>query len=308
VLPLLSPDGKAFGALNIYSQETNAFTDDEVKLLVELSSDFSHGISLLRMREANKQAEELVKITLQRFYDSLSSMHGSILLISSDGCVEFINQSFIDYFNLQESPAQLKGLTLAELIEKIKSSYLYPDQEVTRISEVIAGGKPVIGEEIAMQGNRTCLRDFIPLQRESDGSSFSCLWHHMDITAQKRAEEALYKARVEWERTFDSLPDYIAIIDHKHRILRVNKAMADKLGVRPEQCFGLRCYESVHGTKDAHKSCPLAKTLQDGNVHSAEVNEEKLGGKLLVTTSPLKDEKGAIIGALHVAHPLNRTN
>jgi PAS domain-containing protein len=55
----------------------------------------------------------------------------------------------------------------------------------------------------------------------------------MDITMQKKAEEALLKARIEWERTFDALPDLIAIIDQKHRILRVNKSMAERLRLKP---------------------------------------------------------------------------
>ena len=39
VLPLMS-QGKAFGAINIYSPEVDPFSEDEVKLLSELASDF----------------------------------------------------------------------------------------------------------------------------------------------------------------------------------------------------------------------------------------------------------------------------
>jgi PAS domain S-box-containing protein len=303
VLPLLLGD-KVFGVINIYSRDVNAFSQEEAELLFELANDISHGLTLLRVRDANKKAQEMVQKTLQRFYDTLSSLYGGVLLVSTEGRVEFINQSFSKYFNLKEPPSKLKGLTFKELLEKIKDSYQNPDLETKRINEIMTAGKQVIGEEIPMRDNRTCLRDFIPLQRESDGESFSCLFHYMDITPQKKAEEALYKARVEMDRTFDSLPDLIAVIDHKHRVLRVNKSMADKLGIRPEQCFGIRCYEFVHGTKEAHTSCPLSKTLKDGKVHTAEVYEERLGGKVLVTTSPLQNEKGEIFGALHVVHQL----
>ena len=303
VLPLFLGD-KVFGAINIYSREANAFSQEEASLLSELTNDISHGLTLFRIRDANEKAQEMVKITLRRFYDTLSSLNGSILLVSTEGRVEFTNQSFSKYFSLKESPSELEGLTFEDMLEKIKNSYLNPDLEINRIKEIISAGKPVIGEVIPMRDNRTCLRDFIPLQRESNSESFSYLFHYMDITPQKKAEEALYKARIEMERTFDSLPDLIAIIDNKNRILRVNKSMADKLGIRPEQCFGLRCYESVHGTKEAHTSCPLSKTLKDGKVHTAEVYEERLGGKVLVTTSPLRNEKGEIFGALHVVHPL----
>ena len=57
VLPLMS-DGKAFGALTIYSKEPDPFAEDEVKLLAELANDLSYGIMAIRMREARVKAEE----------------------------------------------------------------------------------------------------------------------------------------------------------------------------------------------------------------------------------------------------------
>jgi PAS domain S-box-containing protein len=300
VLPLMAND-KAFGALNIYSPEVNTFGDEEVKLLSELASDFAHGIILLRMQATNKKTQELVQTTLKRFYDSLSSMHGGILLVSDQEKVEFVNQALCDIFNLNETPEQLKELSAEQVIKKIKNSYLHPEQELTRIKEIIECGEPVLGEEVEMQNKRTYLRDFIPLKATEDAPSFSHLWHYMDITPQKSAEETLLKSRGEWERTFDALPDYIAVIDQKHRILRVNKAMADKLGLKPEQCFGMHCYGCVHGSEKWPDDCPHTKSLRDGKIHVAELFEEKLGGDLIVTTTPLKDEKGNVVGTVHVA-------
>ena len=70
----------------------------------------------------------------------------------------------------------------------------------------------------------------------------------LDITERKQAEEKLLQAKEEWERTFASVPDMVAIIDDQHRILRVNEAMARRLGHKAEECVGLRCFEAVHGT------------------------------------------------------------
>ena len=56
VLPLLA-DGKAFGALVIYSKEPDAFSDHEVELLTELADDLAYGIAALRLRRAHARAE-----------------------------------------------------------------------------------------------------------------------------------------------------------------------------------------------------------------------------------------------------------
>lgn len=123
---------------------------------------------------------------------------------------------------------------------------------------------------------------------------------------QKQAEEELLRAKQEWELTFDSVPDLIAILDNEHRIVRVNGLMARRLGKRPEQCIGLSCFECVHGLDSPPPFCPHTLTLTDGREHVAEVHESKLGGDFLVSTTPLLDREGKVIGAVHAARDITR--
>ena len=52
--------------------------------------------------------------------------------------------------------------------------------------------------------------------------------------------------------------------------------------------------------------CPHSKVLEDGKEHSAEVVEEILGGVFDVTVSPLRDQSGHLVGAVHVAHDITQ--
>ncbi len=122
-----------------------------------------------------------------------------------------------------------------------------------------------------------------------------------DITERKKAEQALRRARNDWERTFDTIPDFIAILDKKHKIVRANRAMAKQLGFTSQEAIGLSCYKCVHGTDIPPEFCPHAKTLEDGKEHIAEVYAPSLGGYFLVSTTPIKDEQGRVTGSVHVA-------
>ncbi|MDR3418502.1 MAG: SpoIIE family protein phosphatase [Nevskia sp.] len=53
----LTAEGKPFGALTIYSAESNAFGDEEVGLLTELAGDLGYGIVSLRTQVERKRAE-----------------------------------------------------------------------------------------------------------------------------------------------------------------------------------------------------------------------------------------------------------
>jgi PAS domain S-box-containing protein len=109
-----------------------------------------------------------------------------------------------------------------------------------------------------------------------------------------------------WERTFDSIPDLIAVLDNEHRIVRANKSMAERLGVTPEQCIGLNCFKCVHKLDSPPSFCPHALTLADGKEHTAEVHEDNLGGDFLVSTAPLFDQQSKIVGSVHVARDITQ--
>jgi two-component system cell cycle sensor histidine kinase/response regulator CckA len=123
----------------------------------------------------------------------------------------------------------------------------------------------------------------------------------IDSTERKRSEEKLFQITERWKRTFDAVPDPIMIVDTDFRIVQVNKAMADRLGSTPEECEGQVCYAAIHKTEAPPAFCPHSRTLRDCRAHTAELSVERLGGDFIVSTSPICDTVGQLIGSVHVA-------
>ncbi len=127
-----------------------------------------------------------------------------------------------------------------------------------------------------------------------------------DITAQKSIEQKIIRAKKQWEATFDAVPDLIAILDERHRIRRINRPMAERLGISPREAIGNHCYAMVHGTNAPIAGCPHSCTLSDGCEHQLEISENNLDGHFLVSTSPLFDHDGKLTGSVHVARDISR--
>ncbi|MEW6533635.1 MAG: diguanylate cyclase [Thermodesulfobacteriota bacterium] len=125
-----------------------------------------------------------------------------------------------------------------------------------------------------------------------------------EIVERKRVERAIENAKKEWEQTFDTVPDLVAIIDANHIIQRINKTMAAKMGVHPREAVGLSCYELCHGTDIPLHSCPLSQSVADGKEHAAEVSEPRLGGTFLVSVTPLQNGNRGISSFVHVARDI----
>ncbi len=184
-----------------------------------------------------KKAESVLQTTLQRFYSVLSSMYSGVLLVTDAGRVEFANQAFCDRFGLKDAPADLVGLASRDMIEKIKSGYLHSEEAGSRILEIVARGKPVKGEELAMKNGETCLRDFVPLNIQ--GKSYGRLWIHVDITERKLAEEALSLSEEKFARAFASNPAAVAMTRLEDgRFLEVNDTWVAMNGYSREEVIG----------------------------------------------------------------------
>ena len=123
-------------------------------------------------------------------------------------------------------------------------------------------------------------------------------------TARQKAEELLSRANREWERTFNSIPDLIMILDTQHRIVRANKTMFDALARTEQEIIGKTCYELVHGTDSPPSFCPHSKLLSDGKEHAEEVLEPRLGGTYDIRVSPVVDSTGNLVGSIHISRDI----
>jgi PAS domain S-box-containing protein len=125
-----------------------------------------------------------------------------------------------------------------------------------------------------------------------------------DITERKRMQDEILRAKIEWELTFDAVPDLIAIIDRNHHIVQVNKAMTERLGIQRDDVLGHSCFEVLHHGKLPPGFCPHQQLLADGKEHAQEICEDTLKGDFLVTASPLRDSAGTLIGSVHIMHDI----
>ena len=83
------------------------------------------------------------------------------------------------------------------------------------------------------------------------------------------------------------------------RIIKVNKALADFLGVRKEDIVGKPCYEVIHKRDEAMPECPHMEMLKTGETVTKDVYDENLGRHLMVSVSPIYDEDGELTGSVH---------
>lgn len=117
----------------------------------------------------------------------------------------------------------------------------------------------------------------------------------------RRMEEALKNTAKEWQETFNSIPDLISIQDRNMRLVRVNQAYETITGVKQADLVGKKCHEVIHHTKAPPGICPHVQTMLTRKPVMEEVFEPRLGVYLEISTSPIVDERGEVVGTVHIA-------
>ena len=254
-------------------------------------------------QEALQESEEKYRSILE---DVVDNSDVGLFILDSEFRVVYINQALELYFDMKRE--EVVGKDKRRLIqEKIKHKFDNPEAFSEKV--LAAYSQNTYSERFECYIKPGGVRKGRWVEHRSqpirsglyDGGRIELYY---DLSKQKKFEEKLTQAKDEWEGTFNAVPDLIAILDDKHQIVKVNKPMAEKLGVSIEEAVGLTCYNYVHGTEEPPDYCPHSLFLRDGKEHIAEVFEKRLGGDFLVTVSPLPDPNGEPIKSVHVARDI----
>jgi len=250
-----------------------------------------------------KKAEEELRFKNLLLATQQEAAIDGILVVDDKGKIISFNRRFVDMWNIPQEVIASESDQRA--LESVFAQLKNPVEFMERVRYLYEHQRDTSREEISLKDGRIFDRYSAPLIG-ADGVYYGRVWFFRDITERKQAEEKLQRAKEDWERTFDSVPDSICLIDEKHKITRVNRAMNSLLGIKPEEAVGRNCYACVHHTDQPPEFCPHAQLLKDGKEHQAEVFEERLGKWLYISVSPLRDTEGKLVGSVHVARDITQ--
>lgn len=119
--------------------------------------------------------------------------------------------------------------------------------------------------------------------------------------ANARLFTQIEQAKREWEKTFDSMSEGIALISPERRVLRVNLALARMLGsTNMKEFVGQQCHRLVHGLDNPPLNCPTCASLLSRLPSEVVWKEPHLGGRWFkLRGDPMLDAQGNVIQLVH---------
>lgn len=116
--------------------------------------------------------------------------------------------------------------------------------------------------------------------------------------ARQWAEEALRLAAHKWRTTFDAIGDAVCLLDPDGRILQCNQATSNLLGKSFDEILGRGCEEMFLGSAKPSGCGPLLLMRQ--TLKRQEIVLQVDNRWLKVSVDPILDERGTLIGGVHL--------
>lgn len=122
----------------------------------------------------------------------------------------------------------------------------------------------------------------------------------LDRTRQRALETALKHGKEEWERTFDAVRELIVITDPLLNVIRVNQAVAERLQASPRDVVPRYWGDLIGERLPPVNLQRLLEARRRGGSIDYDYESELLGGQFRFSATPRLDEKGVVVGAVHV--------
>jgi len=177
VLPIMN-DGKAFGALTIYSREPDPFLEEEINLLEELVGDISFGLLTIRLSDAKSKAGEKLEKTMDELKHSNRELEQFAYVASHDlqeplrmvasftqllekQYKDKLDETAVEYINFAVDGAKRMQLLINDLLAYSRVTRKSTEFETVNLEKVL--NEVLFNLEIVTEKNQTIIiRESLP--------------------------------------------------------------------------------------------------------------------------------------------------
>lgn len=230
-------NGEVVGIIDSEHPEKNHYTKDKLAALSKISILISLHIknSAAELEKKLKQQElEATKNRLEIIFESYSDAK---VIESKDGHIEFASNAFLNLFNIPiAAHDQLIGLSCEIARENLKGFFLYENEFVSRVQEIIKNQETVNNEILELKDGKFVSRSYAPifLNGKLDGH----IWRYIDVTLQINYDKSLEFQNTKYKNIIDNINLGLMEVDNNDVILAVNNAFCNMSGYASDELIG----------------------------------------------------------------------
>jgi len=290
-LPLIA-DGKIFGALSIYAIEPDAFDEEEIALLTELTDYLAYGTAALRQQAGRMKTEESLRESEEKYRALMDNAGEAIILMDMQGNLLEINRKTVSFL----------GRTNEEVLNEHFSRFITKrdlKRTIAAFKDLIRNGAGVLSDVNLLKKDGTTVTVDMTGSIIQYASKKVIQAIFRDITERKKAQESLKESEEKYRTIIEFSNDMIWSADMLGRFQFCNRHAEEVSGYNLEEWLN-KDYFSLIMTEELPNLMEIFSKILKGQPQQYEATIKKRDGTALIlsiNTAPLYS-KGAMIGTV----------
>jgi two-component system, sporulation sensor kinase E len=295
-------NGEIVGIIDSEHPEKNHYTKDKLVALSKISILISLHIKNTASELEKELKEKELEATKNRLEVIFESYSDAKIIESTNRHIEFVSNAFLTLFNIpREAHDQLIGLSFEIARDKSKGLFLYENEFVSRVEEIIKNQEPVNEEILELKDGRFVSRSYAPilLNGKLDGH----IWRYKDVTLQINYDKSLEFQNEKYKNIIENINLGLMEVDNNDVILSVNNAFCNMSGYASYDLIGKRAKDLLITNEYLEIIDKKIRVRKDGIADVYEIEILAKNGETkywLVSGSPNYNINGEIIGSLGI--------
>jgi PAS domain S-box-containing protein len=236
-----------------------------------------------------------------RLSSLIENLDSAVLLEDEDRKIILANSKFCELFSIPVSPDSLKGEDSLAAANESKHSFKYPEDFISRITNIFEKKQQVLGDELIMADGTILERDFIPILKGSEYKGH--LWTFKNITLRKKYAESLEAQKQKYYNIIANMNLGLVEVDNNDKILMINQSFLKMSGYTEDELFGKEAGKLLHSEDTSRIVSKENNNRKKGEYNTYELKAETKSKEVrewLISGAPNYDDKGQVIGSIGV--------
>ena len=287
-LPLRT-ESSAFGALNIYAEEPDAFGEEEAQLLQELADTLAFGIASLRTKAERARAEE--QLTLVSF--AVNQVREAAFVVDGQGRFRYVNDEACR--SLLYHRQELLNMSVPDID---------PDWSHEQLRALFQEQMQTNQQRVFETRHRAKDGYVFPVEIRTSPFQFGGVNYNLalvqDVSERKRIAAAQREHEQRYRQIFDNASDSLYLLDitddGRFRYIEVNPAFEQSTGLSRDTVIGRLIDTGVSAETAQRLHEKYRQCVNAGHTVEQEMELDLPAGRRILhcTNIPIRDDKGRI--------------
>lgn len=292
-------DGKLIGIIDSEHPNVGYYRQYHLDFLQKISNLIGLTLKNAAIEFEIRQRDKALELSAERMGILIENLPQGIVFEDSACGIVYLNQQFIDLFDLKVCQKDVLGMPCDKARELIQNQFTSDEAFVERTLAILEARELVTSETLKLKDGRSVKRSYAPIYQ--DGEFLGNLWSYSDNSLEDRFNQNIRNEREKYASIIANMEIGLLEVDLEDRIVSVNQSFCKLTGYSEAELIGGIAHKILANPEEAQRITQInaSRTFGKSSIYEIEcLTKQGESRNMLISGGPNRDIHGKVIGSI----------